>query len=356
MKLFLLLVNLFAGFAFAQTFKGESVEYDPTGNRYLTSDNGTSIVQRESNGTISYFGQGLLADYGMEVVGNTLFTISGTKIYGYDLTTATQVAAINISGASFLNGLASDSTHLWVTDFSGGSVSAVDISNLASPVVSTIVPVYGGTPNGIVHDKANNRLVVVSWGANAKIKAIDLSNNAVSTLTTTTLTNIDGITMDNQGNFYIASWSPDKIVKYNNDFTQSLDISVAGLNNPADICYALAKDTLAIPNTGGNNILFVGFQTTISVDNQDIKTHSLTISPNPISEKSMIQIEASMASNATYTISDIKGQILYTSPQMMTKVGKNDFPFPNIALAQGFYYCTVRVNDKSVFTKFFKGL
>lgn len=352
MKLILLSFCLLPFAIFAQTFKGESVQYDAQNNRYFTSDNGTSIVQRESNGTISYFGQGLLADYGMETVGNTLFAISGTNIYGYDLTTATQVAAINISGASFLNGLASDSLSLWASDFSTGKIYHIDISNLASPVVSTIVPTYGGTPNGLVFDKANNRLVVVSWGANAQIKAVDLSNNTLSTLATTTLTNIDGIALDGQGNFYIAAWSPDKIVKYNNDFSQSMDIAVTGLNNPADICYALETDTLAIPNTGANNILFVGFESTTSLSTQSLTTSTLSIFPNPISSESMIQFEAENPSKGTYNISDIKGKILYTSSEVLVTAGKNVFALPEMCLSQGFYYCTLMLNGKKIITKF----
>ena len=53
--------------AMAQTFSGESVEYDSIGQRYFTSDDGTSIVQRAYDGTVSHFGQGLSASYGMEV-------------------------------------------------------------------------------------------------------------------------------------------------------------------------------------------------------------------------------------------------------------------------------------------------
>ncbi|MFN0201382.1 MAG: T9SS type A sorting domain-containing protein [Bacteroidia bacterium] len=355
MKSLLLSLCLLPLSLFSQTFKGESVEYDAVGNRYFTSDNGTSIVQRAVDGTISYFGQGLLADYGMEVVGNTLFAISGTKIYGYDLTSATQVAAITISGASFLNGLASDSASasLWVTDFTSGVISHVNISNLTAPVVTPIVPSFGGKPNGIVFDKANNRLVVVSWGASAAIKAIDLANNnALSTLTATTLTNIDGIDIDGQGNFYIASWSPDKIVKYNATFTQPLDITVNGLNNPADICYALQTDTLAIPNTGGNNILFVGFQATTQLTSSSLIHKTFSIFPNPISEKSSLTFQSEVVTKGSFSISDIKGSVLYLSPEFSTQIGENKLALPALALPQGFYYCQLMIDNEVVTTKF----
>lgn len=337
----------------AQVFKGESVEYDSLNNRFLTSDDGTSIVQRESNGTISYFGQGLVADYGMEIVGNTLFAISSGKIYGYDLTTETQVAAITISGAGFLNGLASDSNSLWVTDFNGSSISHVDISNLSSPVVTKIVPAYGGTPNGIVYDKANNRLVVASWGSNAAIKAVDLTNNSVSVLTTTSLSNIDGIDMDGQGNFFIASWSPDKIIAYSNDFSQSTEITVAGLNNPADICYALKTDTLAIPNTGGNNVLFVGFQNSTGIASVSPEIETLSLSPNPVTSFSHILLEAKNQGKGSFIITDIKGRTLYSSADFLLNAGKNELAFPEFTAPTGFYYCVFSVNRERKVVKFF---
>ena len=85
--LFLLITNYIT----AQVFGGESVEYDSIGHRFFTSSDAISIVQRASNGTLSHFGTGLQADYGMEIMGNTLFAITGSTVKGYDLTTALQV-------------------------------------------------------------------------------------------------------------------------------------------------------------------------------------------------------------------------------------------------------------------------
>ena len=49
------------------------------------------------------------------------------------------------------------------------------------------------TPNGILYDSAYNRCVFVTWGTGAAIQQIDLATNAISTLKTTTLGNIDGL-------------------------------------------------------------------------------------------------------------------------------------------------------------------
>ncbi|MDP6909332.1 MAG: hypothetical protein QF371_07500, partial [Flavobacteriales bacterium] len=149
--------------AMAQSLSGvESVEYDPVNNQYLTSADGSSIVAIAPNGALSYFGSGLLADYGMEVVNGTLFTVAGSTIKGYSLSTATEVMSHPIAGAGFLNGMGNNGADkLWVSDFSTKKIIEVDISNLNSPSSSVVVANTVSTPNGIVYDGANNRILFV---------------------------------------------------------------------------------------------------------------------------------------------------------------------------------------------------
>lgn len=272
----------------AQNFGGESVEYDPAQNRFFSSQNGSSIVQRAANGTISYFGNGLQSSYGMEVMNNTLFAIEGSKVYGYDLITETQVMETTISGASFLNGMASDGeSRLWVTDFSGKKIHEIDVSDYQNPVNTLVVANTNSTPNGIVFDGEANRLIFVNWGSNAPIKQVDLADYSVSTLTTTALGNIDGIDNDAYGNFYISSWSPARITRLSTNFTTSETITAPGINSPADICYAQAIDTLAVPN-GNGTVTFVGFASTTGIAEKQ-QSNSLVVSPNPLTENSELQ-------------------------------------------------------------------
>lgn len=274
--------------ASAQQFSGESVEYDPAENRFFSSQNGSSIVQRAANGTTSYFGNGLQASYGMEVMNNTLFAIEGSKVYGYDLLTETQVMEVTIPGAAFLNGMASDGeSRLWVTDFSAGKIHEIDVADYQNPASSTVVANTNSTPNGIVYDGDANRLVFVNWGSNAPIKQVDLADYSVSTLTQTSLGNIDGIDNDAYGNFYTASWSPARITRFNSDFTTSETITAPGISSPADICYAQEIDTLAIPN-GNGIVTFVGFSPTTSIAENTRQT-GLAVGPNPLNDNSEVQ-------------------------------------------------------------------
>lgn len=271
----------------------ESVEYDASQNRFFIS-NGNSIIARASNGDLSFFGsEG--ATHGMEVLGNHLFTIDGTTIRGFELDTENEVMALNISGANFLNGMTNDGvSNLYVTDFSGKKIYKIDVADLSNPSFEIIVNNTISTPNGIVFDGANNRLIFVNWGNNAPIKAVDLTDNSVSTIVSTSVGNIDGIDEDNEGNYYIAYWNPSQIAKYDNAFANPPEIvSTPFLNNPADICYAKEIDTLAIPHypSGTDQVVFVGFAPDTISSIYDIFSNDfeLEVFPNPVTENSVIR-------------------------------------------------------------------
>ena len=130
---------------------------------------------------------------------------------------ATGTVTLNAGGD--ITVLDAGSTGLGVSALAG--MITLDAVNLNSDVfVNNTV----STPNGIVFDGENNRLIFVNWGSNAAIKAVDLSNNSVSTIITTNLGNIDGIDDDNDGNYYISSWSPARITKYDKDFVNPPEI------------------------------------------------------------------------------------------------------------------------------------
>jgi SMP-30/Gluconolactonase/LRE-like region len=224
----------------AQTLTStESVEYDPINGRFLAS-NGSSIIHVDGDGNEVAFMGSADAEYGMEVMNGLLYAIVGNTIFGYDLTSGDVVNSVTISGAAFLNGMASDGVdRLWVTDFSAKKIYEINCSNIANPTSTLIVTNTVTTPNGICFDGANSRLVFVNWGSSAKIKAVSLPDYTVTTIVDNAgVGNIDGIDHDNEGNFYTASWTPNRITKWSSEFTIDEIITVSGLSSPADICYS----------------------------------------------------------------------------------------------------------------------
>ncbi len=253
--------------AVAQTYNGpESVEYDPTGNRYLISNkNNGQILARDASGNLSIFASGISPNpYGLEMAWGNLYACCGGKIYGYNMS-GTQIFNLNL-GATFLNGITHDNNgNLYATDFSAKKIYRINFTNSTYNVFvpSSLLP---ASPNGIIWDEGQNRLVFVSWGGSVAIKAVSLADSSVSTLATTTLSSCDGIAEDGAGNFYVSNWGASSVVKFNNDFSSQSTV-MTGLFSPADIYYNIYTDTLAVPNssTSGNNVVFQSFALATSI-------------------------------------------------------------------------------------------
>ncbi len=299
--------------AFAQQLTGiESAEYDAVNHRFLIS-NGNNIIQVDGSGNeVAYFGSDPEADYGMEIMGTALYAIVGNSVKAFDLTSGLQVSSIAISGATFLNGMASDYDHrIWVTDFTDKSIYEIDFTDWANPSFVQVVANTVTTPNGICYDPDNNRLVFANWGSSAKIKAVSLVDYSVSTLVNNTgVGNIDGIDNDNYGNFYIASWTPNRITKYSSEFTVSETITVVGsLSSPADIAYAEEIDTLIIPNSANATVRFVGF-TPSGIEVTPENPIAFACYPNPVNENSVISFRLQQPGVTRIEILDTQGKMV----------------------------------------------
>lgn len=293
----------------------ESAEYDALHHRFLVG-NGNNIVEVDQTGSpIAFFtGDTPKADYGMEVIDNTLFTIVGSTVRAYDLTTGVQLSSITISGAQFLNGMASDGVNrVWITDFQAQEIHELNYSDLSNPTYSTVVSNTGVTPNGICYDAVNDRLVFVAWsGSTSDISAVSLSDYATTTLVANaSLNSIDGIDNDSEGNYYLASWQPTRITKYNPDFSVSEIISVpGGLSSPADIAYAEEIDTLIIPNSGNQTVRLIGFQS-LDVIGLDHRELSLSCFPNPVTANSVLTFKTQQGGRVIIDVLDVQGKEVY---------------------------------------------
>jgi type IX secretion system substrate protein/SMP-30/gluconolaconase/LRE-like protein len=354
-KLLLLSLASFICFSssFAQNYQNaESVEYDPVFKRWLVS-NGNNIIEDDGYGTLSVFSPDN-ASHGMEVLGNKLYAIDGDKIRVFDLELQVMQGFVTISGASFLNGMTSDGgNNLYVTDFGAGKIYKVDVTFYYDMTYEEIVSNTNSTPNGIVYDGDNNRLIFVNWGSNAAIKAVDLSDNTVSTILTTNLANIDGIDEDNEGNYYISSWNPQQISKFDKDFANPLEvITTPFINNPADIGYSLQNDTLGIPI--GNNVVFVSFveeDSMVATNNLIEEELAFTVYPNPISDQSYIQFELTKSEVIELEILDQQGKTIQTLLNGIQSSGNHKVLFAGHDLAVGIYYCRLEISGKSIVRK-----
>jgi sugar lactone lactonase YvrE len=331
-------VTLCAFISAQQMTSIESVEFDPINHRFLVS-NGSNVIVVDGDGNeVEYFGNDPEADYGMEVMGNALYSIVGSGVKAYDLTSGMEVSSINISGASFLNGMASDGDHrVWVTDFSAKKIYEIDFTDLANPAYVEIVSNTVTTPNGICYDETNNRLVFANWGSNAKIKAVALDTYDVTTLVNNAgVGNIDGIDNDNYGNFFICSWTPNQIKKYNADFSLSEVITVSGLSSPADLCYAEEIDTLAIPCSGNQTVKFVGF-TVDNVEVTEANPFAFNCYPNPVNEKSVLYFTLLEGGQTTIDVVDSQGKLVSNVLEENLPAAEHKFIPGELDIAPGNY-------------------
>ncbi len=239
----------------------ESLQFDSANQRYLISNRGAgNILARSTEGTLTVFTDDPSSPAGMEIMQGAVYVADGARVRGYRLSDAVRVLDFPIPGAGFLNGLASNGNGiLWVTDFSQRRLHALDVSNLSAPVLNTLLTDTVFTPNGVVWDGAENRLLLVSWGANARIAEYRFADQMLNTIVTTTLGNFDGIVLGCDNAVYVSSWSPSGTIRRLASpltvASPALDF-VMGLSNPADIAFSPERSEIASPNAGNNSVSF----------------------------------------------------------------------------------------------------
>lgn len=295
---------------FAQLSSPESVDFHHSTNTYFVASTSNSrILKINPQTSATTLFANVTSPYGIEVAGDTLFVCTSGTVKGFDVNTGAQVFNLNLSG-SFLNGITHDNAgNLYVTDFSAKKI--FKITRGTTPAFTTLVANTTDTPNGIIYDAMNNRLLYVTWGTNAKIKAINLDGTPLPNVLNSTNSNIDGIALDNQNNIFISMWGGQKVLQYNPSATTILTTINTGIGNPADIYYNKYSDTLAIPNTSLNTVKFVGFtpNTTGVESPSDVE---INVYPNPFTD--FIKIVFFESKNETSCkVLNSQGKIIYES-------------------------------------------
>jgi hypothetical protein len=330
----------------AQTYNSpESIEYDYVNNRWLIANNsGNNILSRNSaTGALSIFAPCSGGPHGIEIVNDTLYVNAGANIKLFNVNTGASLGTISM-GASFLNGLTHDNTYLYATDFSAKKVYRV---NIATRAFSVFVTATGGTssPNGIIYDAANNRCVIVGWGSSAPIKAMDVTTGAITTIITSTLGNCDGITRDLAGNYYISSWTGNKITRYTSTFTSPTTV-VTGLTNPAEIFYNTITDTLGNTNSGtANNTTYHYFGSAAGIaETMSAGKLNLSVNPNPVFKTAEINYELPANEKVLIELFDINGKLVKAIANEEQAKGPQTTFFSKAGLSAGTYFLKIETD------------
>ncbi|MBD3384817.1 T9SS type A sorting domain-containing protein [candidate division KSB1 bacterium] len=233
----------------------ESVVYDAVRNRYLVSNTGSGrIVAVDSNGTQSSFNNDQSSIRGLHIMGDTLYAAANAGVVAFDLAGGTKLFTIAITGRAFLNDITSNGEDLlYVTDTGGGVIYKVHPADQWYDTVANGL----SSPNGIYYDEANHRLVVCYWRANSPISTVNPLSGTVTTLVNTTYSNLDGLTMDKEGRFYVSSAGSGSVYRYDNAFADPAELFSTGHAAPADIYFDPVNDVLAVPNFNANSVDFI---------------------------------------------------------------------------------------------------
>ncbi len=253
---------IFSSALFAQYRSPESIVWDNANKRYYVSNAGAgSITALDWGGNTTTWASGLTQPKGMQIVGNILYVADVTAIKSFNIKTGQLIKNETISGALFLNDICKDDkNNLYITDTRNNSIYKYDSKKNKYSRLAVKGNIQ--SPNGIMFD--GNRLIIVSFRNNSPIQAISLSDLKVTTLLTTQINLMDGISKDGKGNIYFSAWisqsqGAGKVYKVKDDFTGSITTVVSNQNGPADIFYNQFNDTLAIPNMNSSSIVFRSF-------------------------------------------------------------------------------------------------
>ena len=233
----------------------------------LKKDNNGWITQTDENGKVlheSWIGkiEGMHAPSGMTITEDYLYVCDREGVYEIDIANRKIKNFFRISGAMFINDIAmADNGDLFVSDFFGNKIYRLAQGNRIPEVWLETAQLK--TPDGLYMDK--NNLIVASWGKLSNPETFEtselgdlLSINIVTkkiTILMSKIGNLEGITKVGR-HYYITDWFAGKVLKV--DATKKTIVNfISGLKNPTDLSYSSELKTIAIPQHGTNQVLFV---------------------------------------------------------------------------------------------------
>jgi hypothetical protein len=248
----------------------ESVKWDSAQDVYFVSNINGAPNAKDGNGYISRLGpagmvtdsafiKGLNAPKGMALVHDTLWVADIDQVRAFDARTAAPVATVPVPSAIFLNDIAAaPDGSLYVTD-TAIRFGAKGVEHPSTDQIFRIAPNHTvsvaiksdslGRPNGITWDAANQRFIVVPFGANS-VLAWKPGETTVTRLFTGP-GQFDGVEITKDGAIWVSSWADSSVYRYaNGQGTRA----ITGVASPADIGYDARRNRLLIPIFTGNRV------------------------------------------------------------------------------------------------------
>ncbi len=208
--------------------------------------------------------EGMHAPSGMTITDEYLYVVDRDGVYIIDIVKQEVSSFIPIKDGLFLNDIARASNgDLYVSDFFGNKIYkiAADTNKPEIWIESDRLE----APDGLYME--DDSLIVASWGILSKpnsfdtsklgdLLSIDLKTKKISVLVKE-VGNLEGIAKAGK-HYYITDWASGKLLKVNAKKGEVIEF-ISGLKNPTDPNFSKELNTLAFPQHGTNQVLFVKF-------------------------------------------------------------------------------------------------
>ncbi len=293
--------------------KPECVVYDNIYDRYIVANIGNgSLVETDTANNTSYWVHGYGILYGMCISEGILYTSDGDTLFGFHLANGNEVMALRIINYNNLDGMTTDGNgNLYVID-TWGRLLKVDLeAQTYSELVNQGLPAF---PQDCVFDPFHNRIVVAAYEASAPIVAVDPATGEITTLTTNSVGRYDGITIDQYGNFYLASHvGGGRVYKYLSDFSNDPIIVAYGLGEPTGLNYNQQDDILAVPSFNKDTVYFIPVIATGMTEPVLHPSLHFNIYPNPSYGNTRISIESNMPDDLYFRVYSTDGGLVHAT-------------------------------------------
>ncbi|KPL07073.1 hypothetical protein AMJ86_06040 [bacterium SM23_57] len=347
-----LLLLLSPFFSHAQNLlnQPESVTYHAADNRYLVSNWATGhLVAIDSAGGQSYVLMNQSCFAGLHIIGDVVYVSCRYEgVRGFDLTTGLNVLNVPIPGAANINDITADNVgNLYVSYPSESKIYKI---NVAAANVSEFMTTGLYAPNGLCFDELYNRILICSYRNNSPIQAINLDDSTLSTVTTTFLDGLDGITMDSDRNVYVSSWETNTVYRFDSTFTNPPLVFSTHPDDPADIFFDTINNILAVPLFFTSQVEFIPATTSIQESTVGITPMNVILYPNypnPFNPTTRLTFEIPFADHISLVVYNITGQEVTSLANGWFVPGVYQLAFDGTQLPSGLYFARLKAGDFS---------
>ncbi|HHI94887.1 MAG TPA: GTP-binding protein [Gammaproteobacteria bacterium] len=248
----------------------ESVEYDPTRDRFYVSNINDGVMKQDDNGSIGLLDahgkllnvdwiSGLHSPKGLALYNNKLYVADVKQLVVINVDSGKLIARYAADESMVLNGITiSKAGTVFVSDWMGNRIYTLDDGELKIWLEDSKL----NSPNGLWVDDSN--LYVASWGAKPKadfttetsgnIKQISLNTKIIKTLPQNKhWINMDGISRYSKNRWIVTDFIKGEVLLL--DTKGRVKKLLAVKKGSADFYYIREKNLLVIPLMMDNQVV-----------------------------------------------------------------------------------------------------